>query len=168
MEGGAQTVGGVVDDVQESLQERRSVGGEKAPGDGDGVLVAKEVDGEVVIVNVAEEEKKGDEKGSKDVLSERGSVSIFRLFGFADPYDYFLMFVGFVGAAAHGCALPVFFVFFGKLLNGFGANVNNPDKAASVVGRVRQSMTASISILGFQDFFCNFLQLVLFRGLPSL
>jgi hypothetical protein len=63
-------------------------------------------------------------------------VSIFKLFAFADPLDYFLIFLGTLGAAVHGCALPVFFLFFGKLLNGFGSFASQPDKMANIVGTV--------------------------------
>ena len=64
------------------------------------------------------------------------AVPLYQLFSFADPFDYLLMAIGTVGAIAHGAALPVFFLFFGKLLNGFGANSNNPHQAAHVVAKV--------------------------------
>ncbi|KAG0586096.1 hypothetical protein KC19_2G063800 [Ceratodon purpureus] len=100
----------------------------------DKALVAKEVNGDVVVETV--EAKKG-KKGEKDGEEKKpgGSVSIFKLFAFADSFDYLLIFIGTVGAAVHGCALPVFFLFFGKLLDGFGANANDPVKTADVVGQ---------------------------------
>lgn len=106
----------------------------------DKVVVAKEVgDGQVVVEEVAteetEKEKKVVAKDGEEAKGAGGSVSIFKLFAFADPLDYLLMFVGSIGAATHGAALPVFFLFFGKLLNGFGANVHNPDKVANIVGK---------------------------------
>lgn len=153
MDGGTERV---AVDIAESLQEEEGGGVDKAlegnKGDGasgasDGVLVAKEVSGgKVVVENVAEEEeeeKKGDDVG--------GSVSIFRLFSYADGLDYLLMFIGFVGAAVHGCALPVFFLFFGKLLNGFGDNVNNPHKAADTVSKVREQRRVIICGVGVRD-----------------
>lgn len=78
----------------------------------------------------------GGGKEVKKVEEGGGSVSIFKLFAFADPLDYFLMFLGTVGAAVHGCALPVFFLFFGKLLNGFGSYAAQPEKMANIVGTV--------------------------------
>jgi hypothetical protein len=48
-------------------------------------------------------------------------VSILCLLAFADALDYLLMLIGFAGVAGHGCALPVYIFFFGKLLDGFGA-----------------------------------------------
>ena len=118
--------GGAAGDA-ESLQPEAAVDGSE-----DKVVVAKEVEGKVVVEEV--EGKKG--KDEKDAEKVGGSVSIFKLFSFADPFDYLLISIGTVGAAVHGCALPVFFLFFGKLLNGFGANANDPDKTADVVGKV--------------------------------
>ncbi|KAG9454516.1 hypothetical protein H6P81_007420 [Aristolochia fimbriata] len=47
-------------------------------------------------------------------------VPFLKLFAFADFYDYVLMFVGSVGACVHGASVPVFFIFFGKLINIIG------------------------------------------------
>lgn len=44
-------------------------------------------------------------------------VSLLKLFSYADSYDYFLMFLGSIGACLHGASVPVFFIFFGKLIN---------------------------------------------------
>jgi ATP-binding cassette subfamily B (MDR/TAP) protein 1 len=120
--------GGAAADV-ESLQPEVNGGGDKA-------LVAKEVNGQVVVETVEVKKGKQDESVEDVVKKSGGSVSIFKLFKFADPFDYLLIFLGTVGAATHGCSLPVFFLFFGKLLDGFGANANDPDKTANVVGHV--------------------------------
>jgi len=40
-----------------------------------------------------------------------------------------------IGALAHGAAIPVFFLFFGRLLHGFGSNPNNRHQAAHVVSK---------------------------------
>lgn len=74
-------------------------------------------------------------------VEPHGSVPFYQLFSFADSIDYFLMVVGTFGAIIHGAALPVFFLFFGKLLNGFGANSNNPHYAAHIVAKVGESIT---------------------------
>ena len=49
----------------------------------------------------------------------------------------------FVGVAPRPppCALPVYIFFFGKLLDGFGDNMNNPAKTAEVVGHVVSNQT---------------------------
>ncbi|KAG1354245.1 ABC transporter B family member 2 [Cocos nucifera] len=47
-------------------------------------------------------------------------VPFFKLFSFADAWDYFLMALGSIGACVHGASVPVFFIFFGKLINIMG------------------------------------------------
>lgn len=79
-----------------------------------------------------EEKEKEKEGGSAD---KGGSVAFYKLFSFADPLDYVLMVFGTVGACVHGAAIPVFFIFFGKLINAFGSNVTDPDKMASEVAQ---------------------------------
>ncbi|CAO2035315.1 unnamed protein product [Urochloa humidicola] len=53
------------------------------------------------------------------------SVAFHELFGFADPLDWLLMAAGSAGAVVHGAAMPVFFLLFGELVNGFGKNQHN-------------------------------------------
>lgn len=72
-----------------------------------------------------------DEKKKKTELC----VPFYKLFSFADKYDYLLMFVGTIGAVIHGAAMPVFFVFFGELINGFGKNQRNPAKMVDEVSK---------------------------------
>ncbi|KAL3636599.1 ABC transporter B member 19 [Castilleja foliolosa] len=50
------------------------------------------------------------------------SLPFFQLFSFADKYDYFLMITGSLGAIIHGSSMPVFFLLFGQMVNGFGKN----------------------------------------------
>lgn len=88
---------------------------------------AKETNGEH-----AEDGKDHDEKKEK---VEQVSVSIFKLFSFADGLDYILILLGIMGALAHGASLPVFFLYFGNLVNGFGAYQNNPAKMAAEVSQ---------------------------------
>lgn len=63
-------------------------------------------------------------------------LSFLELFSFADTMDYFLMFLGSLGACAHGVAVPIFFVFFGRLINAFGFNQHHPHRLAQEVGKV--------------------------------
>jgi ATP-binding cassette, subfamily B (MDR/TAP), member 1 len=50
------------------------------------------------------------------------SASFYELFSFADKWDRILMAAGSLGAVVHGAAMPVFFLLFGELINGFGKN----------------------------------------------
>ncbi|KAI5062204.1 hypothetical protein GOP47_0022743 [Adiantum capillus-veneris] len=76
-----------------------------------------------------------DEKpASKDKKEEPKSVSFFKLFSYADKVDYLLIALGTLGAFGHGLAFPIFFFFFGKLVNSFGSNQDNPQQTAEDVG----------------------------------
>ncbi|XP_068634125.1 ABC transporter B family member 2-like [Aristolochia californica] len=58
---------------------------------------------------------------SKDEEEEaEKKVPFLKLFAFADFYDYVLMVIGSLGACVHGASVPVFFIFFGKLINIIG------------------------------------------------
>ncbi|KAF6159984.1 hypothetical protein GIB67_033068 [Kingdonia uniflora] len=50
------------------------------------------------------------------------SLPFYQLFSFADKYDCVLMISGSLGAIVHGSAMPVFFLLFGEMVNGFGKN----------------------------------------------
>eukprot|EP00250_Pteridium_aquilinum_P022329 c25352_g1_i4 orf=3-1601(-) len=55
--------------------------------------------------------------GKDDVLM---TVPFHKLFSYADAWDYILMIVGALAAGAHGASLPVFFIYFSKLLQTIG------------------------------------------------
>lgn len=50
------------------------------------------------------------------------TLPFYQLFSFADKYDYVLMICGSMGAIIHGSSMPVFFLLFGEMVNGFGKN----------------------------------------------
>ncbi|CAO2816270.1 unnamed protein product [Amaranthus hypochondriacus] len=50
------------------------------------------------------------------------TLPFYQLFTFADKYDYVLMGLGSLGAVIHGSSMPVFFLLFGEMVNGFGKN----------------------------------------------
>lgn len=64
------------------------------------------------------------------------TVPMLKLFAFADSYDYFLMFFGSLGACIHGASVPVFFIFFGKLINIIGLAYLFPKEASHKVAKV--------------------------------
>ena len=72
---------------------------------------------------------------SPSILSS-SSIPYNKLFAYADVFDYLLMFVGGVGAIIHGIALPIFFVFFGKLIDSLGNLTIDPSTAPHDVNKV--------------------------------
>nr|QVT92297.1 ABC transporter [Salvia miltiorrhiza] len=69
----------------------------------------------------------------KKKSGKRKTVGIGKMFSFADSYDYFLMFVGSIGACVHGASVPVFFIFFGKMINIIGLAYLFPQEASHKV-----------------------------------
>ncbi|XP_047315290.1 ABC transporter B family member 9-like [Impatiens glandulifera] len=60
------------------------------------------------------------EQGRKDDNIDDQKVPFYKLFSFADRFDYFLMTVGTVGAVANGLSQPLMTLIFGQLINSFG------------------------------------------------
>lgn len=75
--------------------------------------------------------KKKEGKKKKDP-----KVPLLKLFSFADIYDYVLMGLGSIGACVHGASVPVFFIFFGKLINVAGMAYLFPKEASHKVAKV--------------------------------
>ncbi|CAN7040240.1 unnamed protein product [Brassica oleracea var. botrytis] len=71
----------------------------------------------------------------KEKEKKRPSVSVFKLFSFADFYDCVLMTLGSIGACIHGASVPVFFIFFGKLINIIGLAYLFPQEASHKVAK---------------------------------
>jgi ATP-binding cassette, subfamily B (MDR/TAP), member 1 len=64
-------------------------------------------------------------------------VPFLKLFSFADKWDYLLMTLGSIGACAHGASVPVFFIFFGKLINLIGLAYLFPASVSHRVAKVQ-------------------------------
>ncbi|PIA57360.1 hypothetical protein AQUCO_00600234v1 [Aquilegia coerulea] len=67
--------------------------------------------------------------------NHKTSVSFFGLFAFADKKDCFLMFIGTIGACIHGAALPMFFLFFGHLINSLGSLSKDTHRLSSDISK---------------------------------
>lgn len=81
----------------------------------------------------------GDSTGNNAKEGERKKehkVPLLKLFSFADFYDCVLMAIGSVGACVHGASVPVFFIFFGKLINVIGVAYLFPKEASHQVAKV--------------------------------
>lgn len=63
-------------------------------------------------------------------------VPLFKLFSFADLYDCVLMILGSIGACIHGASVPIFFIFFGRLINIIGLAYLYPKQASHKVAKV--------------------------------
>lgn len=59
-----------------------------------------------------------------------------KLFMFADKIDYVLMVLGGTAAVLHGAAVPVFFIYFSRLINDLGHSMGDPKKQTAEVARV--------------------------------
>lgn len=82
----------------------------------------------------AEATGKGEESGGRKIREQK--VPFFKLFTFADTWDVFLMAAGAVGACVHGASVPVFFIFFGKLINIIGIAYLFPTTVSDRVAKV--------------------------------
>lgn len=64
------------------------------------------------------------------------TLPFYQLFSFADKYDWLLMITGSVGAVIHGSSMPIFFLLFGEMVNGFGKNQMDLRKMTDEVSKV--------------------------------
>jgi ATP-binding cassette subfamily B (MDR/TAP) protein 1 len=81
----------------------------------------------------------GGKKKKKKAAEEEAAaakVPFLKLFSFADRWDCVLMAVGSLGACAHGASVPVFFIFFGKLINIIGLAYLFPTTVSGRVAKV--------------------------------
>ncbi|XP_050378891.1 ABC transporter B family member 2-like [Argentina anserina] len=78
-------------------------------------------------------EKKTKQEEEKE--NRKRNVPLLKLFSFADSYDCVLMAIGSVGACIHGASVPIFFIFFGKLINIIGLAYLFPKEASSKVAK---------------------------------
>jgi ATP-binding cassette, subfamily B (MDR/TAP), member 1 len=75
------------------------------------------------------------------------AVAFHELFSFADKWDLMLMAAGSLGALAHGAAMPLFFLLFGDLINGFGKNQTDLRTMTDEVAKVRSFAPRLIPLL---------------------
>lgn len=63
-------------------------------------------------------------------------LPFYKLFSFADKFDYVLMILGTIGAIIHGSSMPFFFLLFGQMVNGFGKNQTDLNTMTHEVSKV--------------------------------
>ncbi|KAL0659785.1 hypothetical protein Bca4012_080370 [Brassica carinata] len=71
----------------------------------------------------------------KEKKAATPNVSFLKLFSFADFNDCVLMTLGSIGACIHGASVPVFFIFFGKLINIIGTAYMDRHQASHKVAK---------------------------------
>ncbi|XP_015954693.1 ABC transporter B family member 2-like [Arachis duranensis] len=82
-----------------------------------------------------------DEAANEEIKKEAGKsrkeqrVPLHKLFSFADFYDCVLMAIGSIGACVHGASVPVFFIFFGKMINVAGLAYLYPKETSHRVAK---------------------------------
>ncbi|XP_043807365.1 ABC transporter B family member 2 isoform X2 [Manihot esculenta] len=77
----------------------------------------------------------GKKEEKEEERKKQQKVPLLKLFAFADLYDYVLMGLGSLGACVHGASVPVFFIFFGKLINIIGLAYLFPKQASHRVAK---------------------------------
>lgn len=80
--------------------------------------------------------QKNNEEEEERKKKTHKKVSLLKLFSFADSYDYLLMFLGSIGACLHGASVPVFFIFFGKMINIAGLAYLFPAQTSHKIAKV--------------------------------
>ncbi|KAL6960744.1 ABC transporter B member 19, partial [Sarracenia purpurea var. burkii] len=96
---------------------------------GDWVCIAKMADTMEAAKAMPEADKKKEQ-----------SLPFYQLFSFADKFDWLLMISGSLGAVVHGSSMPVFFLLFGEMVNGFGKNQSDLKAMTHEVSKVRKSI----------------------------
>ncbi|XP_050921239.1 ABC transporter B family member 4 isoform X2 [Lathyrus oleraceus] len=81
------------------------------------------------------------------------TVPFYKLFSFADSWDYFLMIVGTISAVGNGVSTPLMTIIIGDVVDAFGGNANNKQ----VVHQVSK-VSLNFAITGACAFFAMFLQ----------
>lgn len=123
------------------------------------------LNGDSNIVEEVSETKRGKEEeevkktAKKDEEHEKTkTVPFYKLFAFADSFDFLLMILGTLGSIGNGLGFPLMTLLFGDLIDAFGQNQTNTDVTAKV-SKVNQTMF--LSLLGFisrfdlLNTFCN-------------
>ncbi|GBG74818.1 hypothetical protein CBR_g19330 [Chara braunii] len=85
------------------------------------------------------------------------TVPMWKLFSLADNFDYLLMFLGTVGAALNGAALPCIMLLFGDLMDAFGSHAADARRLNHEVNKLTVKFTyiaAGAAVAGFLEMNC--------------
>ncbi|CAL9237236.1 unnamed protein product [Arabidopsis halleri] len=117
------------------------------------------LNGDSNIVEEVSETKRGKEEvkktENKDEEHEKTkTVPFYKLFAFADSFDFLLMILGTLGSIGNGLGFPLMTLLFGDLIDAFGQNQTNTDVTAKV-----SKVALKFVWLGIGTFAAAFLQL---------
>ncbi|CAK7327444.1 unnamed protein product [Dovyalis caffra] len=88
------------------------------------------------IQTVEKSDNKQDSEKSKEKKEITNVVPYYKLFSFADPIDYLLMFVGTIAAIGNGSCMPTMTIMFGQIVNAFGSTSTNIEEVTHEVSQV--------------------------------
>ncbi|WZY91341.1 hypothetical protein YC2023_063670 [Brassica napus] len=103
-----------------------------------------------------EEEKEDKEvkKNNNEDHEKTKTVPFYKLFAFADSFDFLLMTLGTLGSIGNGLGFPIMTILFGDLVDAFGENQNDSNVADKV-----SKVSLKFVWLGIGTFAAAFLQL---------
>ncbi|MCI09450.1 ABC transporter B family member, partial [Trifolium medium] len=95
-----------------------------------------------------------DQDSKKNRVKDKSNktVPFYKLFSFADSWDYLLMFVGTISAVANGVSMPLLTIIIGDAIDAFGGNVNTKQVVHQVF-----KVSLRFAIIGAGAFFAAFL-----------
>ncbi|XP_073227032.1 ABC transporter B family member 11-like [Cicer arietinum] len=94
-----------------------------------------------------------DSKKNKVKDQSNKTVPFYKLFSFADSWDYLLMFVGTISAVGNGVSMPLIAIIIGDAIDAFGRNVNTKQVVHEV-----SKVSLKFAFSGAAAFFAAFLQ----------
>ncbi|KAK7363393.1 hypothetical protein VNO77_05535 [Canavalia gladiata] len=95
-----------------------------------------------------------DSKKNKAKEKSNKTVSFYKLFSFADSWDYLLMFIGTISAAANGMSKILMYIVLGEAIDAFRGNVNTKQ----VVHKISK-VSLKFAVIGAGAFVAAFLQM---------
>ncbi|KAL1189260.1 ABC transporter B family member 4 [Cardamine amara subsp. amara] len=120
------------------------------------------LNGDSNIVEEVSETKRGKEEEKEVKKTEKNkenhektkTVSFYKLFAFADSFDFLLMILGTLGSIGNGLGFPIMTLLFGDLVDAFGQNQTQTDVSDKV-----SKVALKFVWLGIGTFVAAFLQL---------
>nr|KYP57752.1 ABC transporter B family member 4 [Cajanus cajan] len=95
-----------------------------------------------------------DSKKNKVKVERNKTVPFYKLFSFADSWDYLLMLVGTISAVGNGISMPLMTVLIGDAIDAFGGNAVNKQVVVHEVSKA----SLKFASIGAGAFFAAFLQ----------